>query len=264
MNIDLTGKTAIVTGSTEGIGFAIAGGLAAAGASVVVNGREQSKTDAAASRIRNALPSATIRPVAADLGTAEGCAAFLAACPQTDILVNNVGIFEAKSFFDVADADWTRFLEVNVMSGVRLSRAYLRGMMEADWGRILFLSSESALNIPPDMLHYGVTKTAMLALSRGLAKVAQGTGVTVNALLPGPTLTEGVEAMLQAQADQEGKTVEEVGQYFVKTKRPSSIIQRLATPQEVASMAVYLCSRQASATTGAAIRVDGGTVDTLA
>ena len=263
MKIDLSGKTAIVTGSTEGIGFAIAGGLAASGATVVVNGRTREKVDAAIAAIATEAPAATLVGVVADLGTAAGCEAFLAAVPTTDILVNNVGIFEQKGFFEIDDADWSRFFEVNVLSGVRMARSYLKDMMERDWGRVVFLSSESAINIPPDMLHYGFTKTASLAISRGLAKLAQGTGVTVNAVLPGPTLTEGVERMLRGQADQEGKTIDQVGVEFVKAKRPSSILQRLATPQEVASMVVYLCSEQASATTGAALRVDGGTVDSI-
>lgn len=263
MNIDLQGRTAVVSGSTEGIGFAVAGGLAASGAEVIVNGRTDEKVRAAVSAILEAVPEARLRGVVADLGTAEGCAALVAAVPTTDILVNNVGIFEARSFYETSDADWMRFFEVNVMSGVRLSRAYLQQMIGNDWGRVVFVSSESALNVPADMLHYGVTKTAMLAVSRGLAKLAQNTGVTVNAVLPGPTMTDGVERMLQAQADQEGKTAEEVGLQFVRTKRPTSIIQRLATPQEVASMVVYVCSEQASATTGAALRVDGGVVDSL-
>ncbi len=264
MNIDLSGKLAVVSGSTEGIGFAVAAGLAAAGAAVVLNGRDPGKLEAAVGRMLALVPNATARGVAADLGSDAGCEQFVAAVPHADILVNNLGLFEVKAFFATSDADWFRFFETNVMSGVRLSRAYLPGMMTEDWGRVVFVSSESGLNIPPDMLHYGFTKTAMLSISRGLAKLAKGTGVTVNAVLPGPTMTEGVDAMLQAQADAEGKTVEEVGLHFVAEKRPSSIIQRLASPEEVANMIVYLCSRQASATTGAALRVDGGVVDTIA
>jgi NAD(P)-dependent dehydrogenase (short-subunit alcohol dehydrogenase family) len=264
MKIDLSGKLAVVSGSTEGIGFAVAAGLAAAGASVVLSGRSPDKVEAAVARLNEALPHVGVRGLATNLGTAAGCDALVAMVPQADILINNVGIFEAKDFFATTDEEWLRFFEVNVMSGIRLSRAYLKGMVNQDWGRIVFISSESALNVPADMLNYGVTKTAMLAVSRGLAKLAKGTEVTVNAVLPGPTLTEGVEAMFEAQAKQEGKTVEEVGVNFVKEKRPSSIIQRLALPEEVASMVVYLCSHQASATTGAALRVDGGTVDTIA
>lgn len=264
MKIDLGGRKAIVTGSTEGIGLAVAIGLAGAGADVVVNGRTEAKVEQALAAVRHRVPEASVSGVAADLGTAAGCAALVAAVPHADILVNNVGIFEPKGFFDIPDEDWTRFFEVNVMSGVRLSRTYLRQMIDQDWGRILFVSSESALNTPPEMIHYGVTKTAMLAVSRGLAKLARGGNVTVNAVLPGPTLSEGVERMLGPQAKSEGKTLEEVGNNFVTTHRPSSIIGRLGTPEEVANMMVYLCSPQASGTTGAALRVDGGVVDTIA
>ena len=260
MRIDLTGKTAIVTGSTEGIGLAIALGLAESGALTVITGRTQAKVDAAVAK----LPStAAHRGVAGDLGAAAGCAALIAAVPPADILVNNVGIFGPKDFFDITDDDWTKFFETNVMSGVRLSRHYLRGMMAQSWGRIVFLSSESALNIPADMLHYGFTKTAYLAISRGLAKRAAGTGVTVNAVLPGPTLSEGVKEMLKPMAEQSGKSIDEAAVDFVKAQRPSSIIQRAATVEEVANMVVYACSPQASATTGAALRVDGGVVDSL-
>jgi NAD(P)-dependent dehydrogenase (short-subunit alcohol dehydrogenase family) len=205
-----------------------------------------------------------VHGVAADLGTAEGCAALVQAEPATDILVNNVGIFGPQDFFEIPDREWTRFFEVNVMSGVRLSRAYLPGMVERNWGRVVFLSSESGLNIPADMIHYGFTKTAVLAISRGLAKRVAGSGVTVNAVLPGPTLSEGVEAMLGESAEQAGLSIEEAGAAFVKADRPSSIIQRMATVDEVANMVVYVASPQASATTGAALRVDGGAVDTIA
>lgn len=260
MKIDLSGRVAIVTGSTEGIGFAVAQGLAGAGAEVVVNGRTQAKVDEALSRL--ASPSA--RGVAADLGTAQGCAELLAQVPRADILVNNLGVYGPQDFFDLPDSEWTRFFEVNVMSGVRLSRAYLPGMEERGWGRVVFISSESGLNIPADMIHYGFTKTAMLSISRGLAKRMKGTGVTVNAVLPGPTLSEGVEAMLKAEADKTGKTIDQAAAEFVQANRPSSIIQRVATTEEVANMVVYTCSSQASATTGAALRVDGGVVDTIA
>lgn len=264
MHIDLGGRKAIVTGSTEGIGLAVAIGLAGAGADVIVNGRTEAKVDQALAAVRRHVPNAAVSGVAADLGNAAGCATMVAAVPHADILVNNVGIFEPKGFFDTPDEDWERFFQVNVMSGVRLSRTYLRAMIDQDWGRILFVSSESGLNTPPDMLHYGVTKTALLAVSRGLAKLARGGNVTVNAVLPGPTLSEGVERMLGGQAKSEGKTVEEVGQNFVATHRPSSIIGRLTYPEEVANLMVYLCSPQASGTTGAALRVDGGVVDTIA
>lgn len=264
MQIDLPGKTAVVTGSTLGIGYAIAKGLARAGATVVVHGRKQSAVDEAIARLKSEVSDAQLRGVAADLGTAQGCAQLVQAVPACDILVNNVGIFELKDFFETPDEDWTRFFEVNVMSGVRLSRAYAPGMAQKGWGRIVFISSESALNIPADMIHYGFTKTANLSVSRGLAKRLAGTGVTVNAVLPGPTLTEGVAAMLKNDAEKAGISIEEAGNAFVKAHRASSIIQRLATPDEVANMVVYVCSPQASATTGAALRVDGGVVDTLA
>ena len=188
----------------------------------------------------------------------------LRAEPSADILVNNVGIYGPQDFFEIPDEEWTRFFEVNVMSGVRLSRAYLPGMLNRNWGRVVFLSSESALNIPADMIHYGFTKTANLSISRGLAKRVAGTGVTVNAVLPGPTLSEGVEAMLKESAEKAGQSIEEAAVAFVKANRPSSIIRRIATPEEVANMVVYVCSHQASATTGAALRVDGGVVDTIA
>ncbi|RAH37452.1 SDR family NAD(P)-dependent oxidoreductase [Halomonas sp. SL1] len=264
MQIDLTGKTAIVTGSTGGIGFAIAKGLADSGASVVLNGRKQAAVDEALTRLRQQVPNADARGVAADLGTAEGCDALLAAEPTADILVNNVGIFGPQDFFETPDDEWQRFFDVNVMSGVRLSRAYSGDMVERGWGRILFLSSESALNIPDDMIHYGVTKTAYLSLSRGLAKRLAGTGVTVNAVLPGPTLSEGVQEMLAEQQKESGKSMEETAREFVMAQRPSSIIQRAATVEEVANMVVYAASPQASATSGAALRVDGGVVDTIA
>ncbi len=263
MKIDLTGKTAIITGSTEGIGAASALGLAAAGAHVILNGRKRDTLDQALADLKKQLPDAKARAVVADLGTPEGCAAMVAAVPETDILVNNVGIYGPKPFFDITDADWERFFQVNVMSGVRLARAYMRGMMERDWGRVVFLSSESGINIPDDMLHYGFTKTAVLSISRGLAKMARGTGVTVNAVLPGPTLSKGVEDMLADAAAREGKTVEEAAVAFVKSKRPTSIIQRMATCEEVGNMVVYVCSKEASATTGAALRVEGGIVESI-
>ncbi len=264
MQIDLTGKTALVTGSTAGIGLAIAVGLADAGASVIVNGRTQAAVDRAIAAIAARSPRVPATGVAADLSTAQGCAALFAAAPSVDILVNNLGIYGPKDFFELTDDDWSRFFDVNVMSGVRLSRSYAPAMVERGWGRIVFLSSESALNIPPDMIHYGFSKTANLSVSRGLAKRLAGTGVTVNAVLPGPTLSEGVGKRLAAAAAQNGLSVEAAGAAFVKARRPSSIIGRVASVEEVANMVVYVCSTQASATTGAALRVDGGIVDTLA
>ena len=264
MNISLTGKTALVTGSTNGIGFAIAKGLAAAGAETIVNGRSQDKVERAAAKLRHAAPGAKVRGVAADVGTAAGCEALVRAVPEVDILINNAGIFEPKDFFAIPDADWTRFLEINLMSGVRLSRAYMQGMLRRDWGRIVFISSESGLQIPPEMIHYGVTKTAQLGVSRGLAELTGGTGVTVNAVLPGPTRSDGVETFLQQMADQEGADVETMAREFVKRHRPTSLLQRFATVEEVANMVVYLASPQASATNGAALRVDGGVVRAIA
>ena len=263
MNIDLSGKTALVTGSTAGIGYAIAKGLAASGAGVVINGRGQDKVDAAVANLKQAVSSAKVRGMAADVSTAEGCDALLKALPDVDILINNAGIFEPKNFFNIPDEDWSRFFEVNVMSGVRLSRAYLSGMLKRNWGRIIFISSESALNIPNEMIHYGMTKTAQLAVSRGLAKLTRGTAVTVNSVLPGPTMSDGVETMLKALAKERGQTVEEAAANFVKQHRPDSLLQRFASVDEVANMVVYAASKEASATNGAALRVEGGVVNSI-
>jgi NAD(P)-dependent dehydrogenase (short-subunit alcohol dehydrogenase family) len=264
MNISFSGKTALVTGSTNGIGLAIAKGLAAAGAETIVNGRSPEKVERAAADLRRAHPAAKVRGVAADVGTAAGCEALVRAVPEVDILINNAGIFEPKDFFAIPDADWTRFLEVNVMSGVRLSRAYMPAMLRRDWGRIVFVSSESGLQIPPEMIHYGVTKTAQLGLSRGLAELTAGTGVTVNAVLPGPTRSDGVETFLQQMAEKDGADLETMAREFVKRHRPTSLLQRFATVEEVASMVLYIASPQASATNGAALRVDGGVVRAIA
>jgi len=264
MNIDLKGKTALVTGSTSGIGHAIARGLASAGADVVVNGRTQAKVDAAAAAIGRAVPGAKVRGVAADVSTADGCNALVAELPEVDILVNNAGIFEPKGFFDIPDEDWSRFFEVNVMSGVRLSRAYLPGMLKRNWGRIVFISSESALNIPKEMIHYGTTKTAQLAVSRGLAEMTRGTAVTVNSVLPGPTMSEGVETFVKDLARQSGQSVEAAASQFIKQFRPTSLLQRFARVEEIANMVVYVASKEASATNGAALRAEGGIVQTIA
>ncbi len=258
MKIDLSDKIAIVTGSTEGIGFAIAKGLAEAGATVVVNGRTDAKVDAAVTRL-----GGSARGISADLGTTEGHATLVAAEPEADIVVSNLGIFQPADFFDTDDTVWDRHWQVNVMAGVRLARAYLPGMEAKGWGRFLLLGSESAFNIPVEMIHYGVTKTADVALARGLAKRMAGTGVTVNSVLPGPTLSEGVAAMLEEERARSGRSIEEVATDFVTTHRSSSIIRRAATVEEVANMVVYLASPQAAATTGAALRVDGGVIDTL-
>ena len=264
MNIDLSTETAVVSGSTAGIGFAVAAGLARAGAAVVVNGRTQAAVDRACRRLAEQVPGAKVRGVAADLGHADGVAAFVAAVPQASILVNNLGIFEPKGFLDIPDADWFRFFETNVMSGVRLSRAYLPGMLKADWGRIVFISSESGLNTPAEMVHYGMSKTAQLAVSRGLAETVAGTGVTVNSVLPGPTRSEGVAEFFAKMAAEQGVSQAEMEAQFIAQHRPSSLLKRLATVDEVASMVVYACSRQASATNGAALRVDGGVVRSIA
>ncbi|HEY0526220.1 MAG TPA: SDR family oxidoreductase [Stellaceae bacterium] len=264
MDMQLSGHRALVTGSTAGIGFAIAKGLAEEGAIVTLNGRSQESVDRALARLRAAVPDARADGVAADAATAEGAEAIVAHLPAVDILVNNLGIFEPKDFFDIPDEDWRRFFEVNVLSGVRLSRLYAPGMAERGWGRILFVSSESGLNIPREMIHYGMTKTAQLAVSRGLAVELAASGVTVNAILPGPTRSEGVERFLEDIAQRSGRTLEQVEADFFRNERPSSLIRRFAEPEEVANLAVYLCSPRAAATTGAALRVDGGVVSTIA
>jgi NAD(P)-dependent dehydrogenase (short-subunit alcohol dehydrogenase family) len=263
MIIDLTGKHAIVTGSTSGIGFAIARGLAESGAAVVVNGRSQKSVDAALLRLVQQVPQAKVEGIAADLATAAGVAAFVKRVDRTDILVNNLGIFEPKPFEAISDEDWQRFFETNVMSGVRSSRHYLPSMVDRGWGRIVFISSESALNIPVEMIHYGMTKTAQLAVARGLAESAAGTGVTVNAVLPGPTRSEGVVDFFAKLAKEQGTSEQEMEKQFIATHRPTSLIRRLATVEEVANMVVFVCSPQASATTGAALRVDGGVVRSI-
>lgn len=264
MIIDLAGKRAIVTGSTSGIGFAIARGLAEAGAAVVLNGRTQQSVDVAMKRLAQHVPQVKVEGAAADLAAAPGVAAFIRRVGETDILVNNLGIFEPKPFGEIADEDWQRLFETNVMSGVRLSRHYLPTMVSRGWGRIVFISSESALNIPVGMIHYGMTKTAQLAISRGLAQSVAGTGVTVNAVLPGPTRSEGVLDFFAKLAGEHGVSEQELEEQLIAEHRPTSLIRRLATVEEVANMVVFVCSLQASATTGAALRVDGGVVQSIA
>jgi NAD(P)-dependent dehydrogenase (short-subunit alcohol dehydrogenase family) len=254
----------VVTGSTKGIGYAVARGLAVAGARVVINGRREDSAALAARALQGEIPTAQVNAVAADVSTEEGCAALAQAVPAVDILVNNAGIFEPKDFFAIDDADWLRFFQANVMSGVRLSRAWMPGMLQRNWGRIVFISSESGLFIPKEMIHYGVTKTAQLAVSRGLAELTAGSGVTVNAVLPGPTRSDGVEALLQQMAQQAGTTADAMADGFVKELRPTSLLQRFATVEEVSNMVVYACSKEASATNGAALRVDGGVVRSIA
>lgn len=263
MKIDLTDKTALVTGSTAGIGLAIAKSLAQAGAKVVINGRKQETVDKGIAAVHEACNAAAVTGVAADVATAAGCDALVKAVPSVDILINNAGIFEPKPFFDIPDADWMRFFETNVMSGVRLTRAYLKGMLERNWGRVIFISSESAVNIPVEMIHYGFTKTAQLSIAQGVAQLTAGTNVTVNSVLPGPTLSEGVDDFLKSMAEAGGKSTDEMAATFVKEHRPSSLIQRFASVEEVANMVVYAASKEASATNGAALRVEGGILRTI-
>jgi NAD(P)-dependent dehydrogenase (short-subunit alcohol dehydrogenase family) len=266
MKIDLSGKTALVTGSTSGIGHAIAKGLFAAGADVVINGRTQAKVDAVAAALGKTAGKAAgkVRGVAADVSTAAGCKTLVAALPDVDILVNNAGIFEPKPFFDIPDEDWSRFFDVNVMSGIRLSRAYMPGMLKRNWGRIVFIASESALMIPKEMIHYGMTKTAQLAVSRGLAELTRGTAVTVNSVLPGPTMSEGVETFVADLAKQNGQSEQDAAAQFIKQHRPGSLIQRFANVEEIANMVIYVSSKEASATNGAALRAEGGLIQTIA
>ena len=264
MDLGLQGRRALVTGSTAGIGFAAARALAAEGADVVINGRTQARLDEALQRLRVLVPGAQVSGIALDLGSAAGCAALSRKLPDVDVLVNNLGIFEPKAFEAIADADWLRFFEVNVLSGVRLSRQYLPGMRARNWGRVVFVSSESGLQIPAEMIHYGMTKTAQLAVARGLAETLVGTGVTVNSVLPGPTASEGVGDFVTRLAQSRGVDAATVEKEFFATARPSSLIRRFATPDEVAAMIAYACSAQASATTGAALRVDGGVVRSIA
>ena len=263
MNIQFNDKRALVTASTGGIGFAIAQGLAEAGAQIVLNGRSTESVAEAVGRLTKAVPGTSVQGIAADLSTAEGVAALVRDAGEVDILVNNAGVYGPQDFYETDDEVWDSYWQTNVMSGVRLSRALLPAMVNKGWGRVVFMSSESARNIPADMIHYGVSKTALLALARGLAKRVAGSGVTVNSVLPGPTLSEGGANMLKDEVERTGKTLESVATAFVLHNRPSSIIQRAATVEEVANMVVYVCSPQASATTGAALRVDGGVVDDI-
>jgi NAD(P)-dependent dehydrogenase (short-subunit alcohol dehydrogenase family) len=263
MDLQLKGKTALVSGSTLGIGFAIASTLAREGATVIVNGRTQARVDKALARITKDDPKAQLRGAAGDLSTVEGIAAVAKAFPDVDILVNNAGAFEAKPFLDIPDADWQRMWDMNVMSGARLSRQYMRGMLSRNWGRIIFISSESGLNVPGEMIHYGVTKTAQLGLSRGLAELTLGTAVTVNAVLPGPTRTEGVEDWLKGLAAQKGVSLAEVEKDFFEKTRPSSLIRRFADPSEVASLVAYVASPLSAVTNGAALRAEGGIIHSI-
>jgi NAD(P)-dependent dehydrogenase (short-subunit alcohol dehydrogenase family) len=265
MDLNLAGRRALVTGSTAGIGFAIARELAQLGATVAINGRTKARVAQAITKLEGEVPGGRFTVAPGDVGGAAGVREVLEAVPEVDILVNNAGIFEPKPFFEIPDADWLRFFEVNVMSGVRMARALTPGMVARGWGRVVFISSESALHIPAEMVHYGMTKTAQLAISRGLAETVAGSGVTVNSVLPGPTLSEGVGEFLKQMAKDGGQAdLGAAGRAFVKAHRPTSLIGRLAGTEEIASMVAYICSPAASATTGAALRVDGGVVQTIA
>ena len=258
MELDLTGKTALVTGSTQGIGKAIAAGLAAAGARVAVNGRSAESVAAAI----DDLPFGDYVAAPADVASEDGAAALLAGLPSVDILINNLGIFGAQPALEITDADWRRYFEVNVLAGVRLTRAYLPGMRERGWGRIQYIASDSAIVTPAEMIHYGMSKTALLAVARGFAKEAAGSGVTVNSVIAGPTHTGGVEDFVYELVDKD-LPWDEAQREFMRVHRPQSLLQRLIEPGEIANMVTYLSSPLASATTGGALRVDGGYVDSI-
>jgi NAD(P)-dependent dehydrogenase (short-subunit alcohol dehydrogenase family) len=259
MDLHLTGKLALVSGSTAGIGRAIAAALAHEGARVIVNGRTQGAVEDVVAKLR-AETGADILGFAGDLSTAAAAEDLARTHPGVEILVNNLGIFEPKPFEDIPDADWTRFFDVNVLSGIRLARLFLPAMRRANWGRIIFISSESGLQIPTEMIHYGMTKTAQIAVARGLAEAVAGTGITVNSVLPGPTKSRGVSDFVEVLAKADGKTFEAFEKEFFEKVRPTSLIKRFAAPEEVASLVAYIASPLASATTGAALRVDGGVV----
>jgi len=263
MDLQLEGKRALVTGSTAGIGYAIAEALANEGATVIVNGRTSPRVDKALTSLHSASVRGKVEGIAADLGTAEGVKSTIQQFPDVDILVNNLGIFDPKPFDQIPDEEWLKFFEVNVLSGVRLSRHYLPGMMKRNWGRILFISSESAVQIPAEMIHYGMTKTAQLAISRGLAETTAGTGVTVNSVLAGPTASEGASEFLNRVASSMNKSPKEFEEEFFRSMRPTSLLKRFARPEEVAAMVAFLCSPLSSATNGAAVRSDGGVVRSI-
>lgn len=263
MDLKLANKVALISGSTAGIGLAIAAILAQEGASVVINGRTQQRVSDAINQIEQTHADAKLQGVVADLSTPDGAKALFQQVPEVDILVNNLGIYEAKEFADISDEDWAKIFEVNVFSSVRLSRHYLPLMLKKNWGRIIFISSESALNIPAEMIHYGVTKTAQLALARGLAETTVGSGVTVNSVLAGPTRSEGVENFVQDMVTSQGVDPSQVEKNFFENVRPSSLLKRFATPEEVAAMVAFVASPLSSATNGAALRVEGGVVRSI-
>src|SRR5580700_6137488 len=260
MDFGLKGKVAVVSGSTAGIGLAIANALAEEGAKVVVNGRTAARVNTALENIRRQHKSADVQGVAADLGTAGGVDAFVKQVPNADVLINNLGIFEPKPFAQISDADWLRFFEVNVLSGVRLTRHYLPAMLKKNWGRVIFISSESAQQIPAEMIHYGMTKTAQVAIARGLAESVAGTGVTVNSILVGPTASEGVGGFLEDMAMQQGVTKAEIEKQFFSSGRPSSLLKRFETPEEVAAVVAFVASAQAITMNGSAVRAEGGVI----
>jgi len=261
MDLDLTGKVALVTGSTKGIGLATAIGLARMGASVIVNVRTEAAVAEAVGKIKAAVASAKTENAAIDLATAQGCAAMIQRIPAVDILVNNLGVYEPKPFFDATDEDWRTMFEVNVMSGVRLTRHYLKGMLDAkQWGRVVFVSSESGIFVPKEMVHYGFSKSAQLLIARGAAEQTKGTQITVNSVLPGPTAVELMPVRLAARAKIAGTTAEEMAKRTFTERRPSSLLQRYAQPEEIANLICYVCSKASSATNGAALRADGGIV----
>ncbi|MFF9279120.1 SDR family NAD(P)-dependent oxidoreductase [Streptomyces griseosporeus] len=262
MQIDLTGRVALVTGSTQGIGAAIAAGLARAGARVAVNGRSEERVREAVDRLRGEVPGADLVPAAADVSTAEGADLLAQSLPYVDVLVNNLGVFGSADALEISDAEWRRYFEINVLAAVRLTRMFLPGMMERGWGRVQYIASDSAVVVPAEMIHYGMTKTSLLAVSRGFAKKAAGTGVTVNSVLAGPTHTGGVEDFVYELVDR-SLPWDEAQRAFMREHRPQSLLQRLIEPEEIAHMVVYLSSDQASATTGGALRVDGGYVDAI-
>lgn len=258
MDLQLTGKTAFVSGSTQGIGFAIAHQLLQEGATVIINGRSEARIIEAIEKLRILVPNAHLSGVAADFSKVDEVNSMLEKLPDVDILINNAGIFEPKPFVDISDEEWFRFFEVNVLSGVRLARHFFPKMMARNWGRILFISSESGVNIPDEMIHYGATKTMQLAVSRGLAELTKGTQVTVNSILPGPTKSEGVGEFVKQLAAATDVTPEEAEKDFFKTARPSSLLQRFASVEEIANLVTYVASPLSSATNGAALKVDGG------